>query len=83
MGTDIDADVILLSDLKGNAASESGAIDQAIQDQQAQIDMLRSSVQTNASLAAALEEKGYSPDNVVAATVEEDGSVALIVDDNS
>ncbi|MCC5968534.1 MAG: hypothetical protein JJU15_01135 [Pararhodobacter sp.] len=74
------AQVVLLSDLYGDAAENAGALEQAIEAHEDRIDGLRGAIQTNAELSGALEAEGYTVDDVVAVSTGAYGDVLLIVD---
>lgn len=69
--------VVRVSDL-GNA--DADALAKAKTDNQASIDGLKSSIEGNAKVKAALDAKGVSPDSVVAANVAADGSLTVYVE---
>lgn len=72
--------IILLSELRGNAAENAQALDQALAQQEDQVKDLRGAIEANATLSATLEAEGYSADDVVAVTAGADGEVMLIVE---
>lgn len=83
-GLDVEADatITLLSDLKGEAAENASALDNALSKQEDSIADLRTEIETNAELMAALEAEGYSVDQVVAVNSANSGEITLVVDDS-
>jgi hypothetical protein len=72
--------IYTLADLRGNAAENAQALDNALADQQGTVSDLRTEIEANTTLAAALEAEGYTADDVVAVTTHTDGGIILIVD---
>jgi hypothetical protein len=72
--------IYTLADLRGNAAENAQALDNALADQQGSVSDLRTEIEANTTLAAALEAEGYTADDVVAVTTHTDGGIILIVD---
>lgn len=72
--------IILLSELRGNAAENAAALDTALADQEAELDALRSAIDANATLKAKLEAEGHAAEDVVAVSTDADGEVTLIVE---
>lgn len=77
-----DATIVSLSDLKGNAAENASALENALSKQEENISELRSSIEANAALKEKLEAEGYSVDQVVAVNSNTSGEVTLVVDGN-
>ena len=69
--------VVRVSDL-GNA--DADALAKAKTDNQASIDGLKTSIEGNAQVKAALEQQGVDPSSVVAANVAADGSLTVYVE---
>jgi hypothetical protein len=72
--------IYTLADLRGNAAENAQALDNALANQQGSASDLRTEIEANTTLAAALEAEGYTADDVVAVTTHTDGGIILIVD---
>lgn len=73
--------VITLSELQGNADSESAALDAALTaDVDAQA-ALHSQVEANAAIMAELEAEGFTSEDVVSLKSKADGSIVVYVDD--
>lgn len=81
LGEDPQVHIVKLSELKGNAAENASALDNALMKAEADIDAARSAIGGNAKLTAALTAESFTPDDVVAVQVEGDSDVTLIVDD--
>lgn len=77
-----DATIVVMSDLKGNAAENASALENALSKQDENISELRSSIEANTALREKLEAEGYSVDQVVAVNSTTSGEVTLVVDDN-
>jgi len=60
--------------------TDADALAKAKTDNQASIDDLKSSIEGNAEVKAALEQQGVEPDSVVAANVAADGSLTVYVE---
>ncbi|MBV7409273.1 hypothetical protein [Maritimibacter sp. DP1N21-5] len=74
-------DVVTLSELEGEGAENSGALDaelSAMADAQTE---MRDGIAANADLTAALEAEGHTSDDVVAIWSNADGSYNVLVDD--
>jgi len=69
--------VVRIGDL-GN--TDADALAKAKTDNQASIDELKTSIEGNAKVKAALEQKGVDPSSVVAANVAADGSLTVYVE---
>lgn len=69
--------VVRISDL-GN--TDADALAKAKTDNQASIDQLKTSIEGNAKVKAALEQQGVDPSSVVAANVAADGSLTVYVE---
>jgi len=85
MLSDVDAEtdttIVLMSDLKGEAAENASALENALSKQEENISELRASIEANAALTATLEAEGYSVDQVVAVNSSTSSEVTLVVDD--
>jgi hypothetical protein len=80
LAVDTKVTVVVLSELRGNAAENASALDQALAAQETSIDELRPSLEARAEVQAALEAEGYTTDDVVAVSLQADGSLTVIVD---
>lgn len=82
-GVDAETDttIVLMSDLKGEAAENASALENALSKQEENISDLRASIEANAALTEMLEAEGYSVDQVVAVNSSTSGEVTLVVDD--
>jgi len=80
LAVDTNVNVVVLSELRGNAAENASALDQALAAQETSVDELRASLEAHAEVQAALEAEGYTTDDVVAVGLQADGSLTLIVD---
>lgn len=76
-----DVQIVTLSEIRGNAAENASALDEAVSSLEASIGELRTVLEANAEISAELEAEGYTADDVVAVTTSADGSVTIIVDD--
>lgn len=76
-----DVQIVTLSEIRGNAAENASALDEAVSSLEASIGELRTALEANAEISAELEAEGYTADDVVAVTTSADGSVTIIVDD--
>lgn len=81
VGEETEVEIALLSEVKGMAAENAEALDQALAEQDAWISGVKSAVSANTTLTTALEAEGYTSDDVVAFNTDADGSVTLIVDE--
>lgn len=72
-------DLVLLSEIEGG--EDSAALDQAIEAEAETLEMFQTQIASNMHLQSALTAEGYSSEDVVAANVEGDNSVTLVVDD--
>lgn len=77
-----DTSIVLMSDLKGEAAENATALENALSKQEENISDLRASIEANAALTEKLEAEGYSVDQVVAVNSTTSGEVTLVVDDS-
>jgi hypothetical protein len=75
------AQVLRLPDLRAQAAGDPEALDEALAGQEMQRLALQTAVGANAALSGALQEQGFSAENVIAASTGAGGEVTLIVDD--
>lgn len=80
-GADSQVSVTTLSSLQGEGAENGQALDNAISENQAQIDEMRANITANADLMAALEAEGYNADQVVAVQTDGETGVTFFVDD--
>lgn len=83
VGDDAEFDIMALSGLKGEAAGNAQALDNALADNSATVDDLQAKVDANTDLAAKIEEEGYSTEDVVAIYTKADGSYEVLIDDRS
>jgi len=72
--------IIALSELRGEAAENAQALEQTLAQMKDRVDEIRSAIDANATLSAALEAEGYTADDVVAVTTAASGEATLIVD---
>jgi hypothetical protein len=72
--------VVVLSELRGNAADNANALEQALLAQETSIEELRPSLEARAEVQAALEAEGYTTEEIVAVSLLADGSLTVIVD---
>ena len=78
---DTEINIVTLSELRGNAAENASALDQAVDDAQtAALADLRVAIAANAVIMAELDAAGYTADQVVAVTTSAEGDVTLVVD---
>ncbi len=82
LDAEADATIALLSELKGEAAENASALDNALSKQEEGIADLRTEIEANAELMAALEAEGYSVDQVVAVNSANSAEITLVVDDS-
>lgn len=78
-----DTTIALLSDLKGEAAENASALDNALSKQEQNISDLRSEIEANVELMSALEAEGYTVDQVVAVNSTTSSEITLVVDDSN
>ncbi|WMT92637.1 hypothetical protein [Pelagibacterium sp. H642] len=81
IGADAQIDIITLSEIKGNAAENASALDEAVSAQSASLADLTAAIEANADVSAALEAEGYTTDQIVAVTSSGEGSLTIVVDD--
>jgi hypothetical protein len=74
---------VMVSSLKGDAATEAAALDKALTDNAAAVTTLKTSVSGNADLKAKLEASNCPIDKVVAVTSGADGAFTVYVDDRT
>ncbi|AZQ69221.1 hypothetical protein EF888_20035 [Silicimonas algicola] len=72
---------VLLSQIEGS--EQANALDQALESDAQMLDDFQAQIGSNAALTAALVEEGYTPEDVVAASVSADDSVTVVIDDRS
>jgi hypothetical protein len=77
---DTEVNIVTLSELRGNAAENASALDQAVNAQTAALADLRVAIAANAVIMAELDAAGYTADQVVAVTTSAEGDVTLVVD---
>jgi len=82
LDAEADATITLLSELKGEAAENASALDNALSKQDESMADLRTEIEANAELMSALEAEGYSVDQVVAVNSANSGEITLVVDDS-
>ncbi len=82
-GFDAESDVTFtaLSELQGEGAENAQAIDQILSERQEELDELRSGIEANTDLMAALEAEGYVAEDVIAVETDGDAGVTFYVDD--
>lgn len=78
-----DVQIVLLSSLQGDAATESEALDAALSADAEAHTMLETNIDGNEVIKAKLEAEGYSAADVVAVKSEADGTVIVYVDDRA
>ena len=77
---DTEITIVTLAELRGNAAENASALDQAVNAQAAALADLRTAIAANADITAELEAAGYTTGQVVAVTTSVEGDVTLVVD---
>lgn len=80
---DTEITVIVLSSLKGNADTESAALDTALSADAEAHASLHSEIEANAAIMAELEAEGFAADDVVSIKSKADGSLVVYVDDRA
>lgn len=78
---DAQIDIITLSEIKGNAAENASALDEAVSAQSDSLADLTAAFEANTDVSAALEAEGYTTDQIVAVTSSGEGSLIIVVDD--
>ncbi len=73
--------IVTLSELRGNAAENASGLDEALSSLETSMEELRTAMEANTEISAALEAEGYTMDDVVAVTIGTDNSVTIVVDD--
>jgi hypothetical protein len=81
LGADAQIEVITLSEIRGNAAENASAIEQAVAAQAAGLEDLRVAIRANADVQAALDAEGVTADQIVAVTSSGEGNLTIVVDD--
>lgn len=76
-------EIVKLSELKGEAAENSAALDTALTDTATDAGAARPAIEANADLTGALEAESYTAQDVVMVQVEGANQVTLVVDDRS
>ncbi|APX23114.1 MAG: hypothetical protein CML50_01980 [Rhodobacteraceae bacterium] len=72
-----------LGDLEGEGAENSASIDNALAKAQTQLDMLQTRIDGSETLSSALEEEGYTSDDVLGVYQTAEGSVTILIDDRA
>jgi hypothetical protein len=82
LSDDAEVNIVTLSELADADDSASPVLDQAMIDLDNDRDVLRTAIENNDTLMAAVEDEGYAVDDVVAAIMPSDaeGEVTLVVD---
>jgi len=75
--------VVLLSSLEGDVATEGAALDEALSANAEGASTLQANIDGNAAIKAKLDAEGYATSYVVAVKTDADGSVTLYVDDRA
>ncbi len=83
LNADADITITLMSELNGEAAENAAALEQALNDQEENISDIRSEIEANAELVAALEAEGFTAEQVVAVQAEGSDEIMLVVNDAS
>ena len=81
--SDATVNFVLLSELNGEGADNAQSLDQALADKSAELEQVREKISNNETLSSALDEHGYTADQVVAWNVGTDGTVTLVIDDRT
>ncbi|GHF72850.1 hypothetical protein [Seohaeicola zhoushanensis] len=76
-------EIVKLSELKGEAAENSAALDTALTETQADAGAARTAIEANAELKGALEAESFTAEDVVMVQVDGANQVTLVVDDRS
>ena len=76
-----DVQITAVSELEGQADAESGALEQAMSDNQDSLDQMRARINANMDLMQSLEAEGYTADDVIAVQSNGDTGVTFIVND--
>jgi hypothetical protein len=74
------ARIVTLAELRGGAAEQAGALDEALSQHEDKAEDIRSAVENNDELKDALEARGLEADDVVAVVTDQNGEVTLVVD---
>ncbi|MEC7760283.1 MAG: hypothetical protein VX874_00035 [Pseudomonadota bacterium] len=78
IGDDATFDVMVLSEIQGNASGNAQALDNAMASMEGD---WSADIEANEQLSAALEESGYEAENVIGIYANADGSYEVLVDD--
>ena len=78
-----DIEIVKLSELKGEGAENSAALDKALTDTASDAGAARAAIEANAELKGALEAESFTSQDVVAVQVEGSNQVTLVVDDRA
>lgn len=82
LGADAQIEVITLSEVRGDAAENASALDEAVSAQSASLADLTAAIEANAEVAAALEAAGFTADQIVAVSSSGEGQLTIVVDDS-
>ncbi|WP_417743061.1 hypothetical protein [Salipiger sp.] len=80
---DTEVTILTLGDLESDEADRSAALDNALARAQTSLDMLQTQVDGSEVLTNALEEEGFTSDNVLGVYQDTDGSVTMLIDDRA
>lgn len=83
LGSAPTVDIVKLSELKGEGAENSAALDTALTDTQADAESARVAIEANPELSGALQAESFTPEDVVMVQVAGTNKVTLVVDDRS
>lgn len=86
MGTvppDATVETRTLSELQGEGAENAQALDTALSRAQTQLDMLQTQVDSDATLSAAIEDEGFTSDDVLGVYQTAEGTVTVLIDDRA
>lgn len=76
-------ETVMLTELRGNAAGNAQALDEALEAQATGMADLRTAIEGNETVTTALQDAGYTAEDVVAYRVDAEGNVTLVVDDTT
>lgn len=83
VSADATIDTVTVSDLEGAVDENANALDQALADDEEQISEIQATIEDNPDLVTAIEEDGYTVDDVVAVETTADGDVTFVVEETS
>lgn len=83
LGQDVTVSTVLLSELKGEAAENANALDEALSANSSNVTSVRAALSANANIVAQIEAAGYTVDDVVGVSTAADGGLTLVIDDIS